>query len=91
MKLRTQDAPSARVAALAVVDPVRAGTYTLRPKHRRRWVGVRLRLKSLGPGHLSDAPGNGAKLRSKGHAYKSVVARPYGCRELPAIIELDPR
>ncbi|HEY1357482.1 MAG TPA: DUF2510 domain-containing protein [Thermoleophilaceae bacterium] len=90
VKLRTQDAPSVRVTALSVVDPVSAGTYTLRPKRGSRWIGVRMRLKNLGPGHLSDAPGNAAKLHSKTHAYKAGVSRPDGCHALPAVIELDP-
>ena len=88
--LRTQDSPRARVTALTVVDPVRAGSYSLPPKRGRHWVGVRLRVKGLGPGHLSDAPGNAAKLRSTAHSYKTVVARPDGCRALPVLVELDP-
>lgn len=86
----TQDRSRVRVTAVAVVDPVPRGRYLLRPKRGRRWVGIRLRVESLGPGVYSDAPSNGSRLLSGAQSYRAVTAQPTGCPPLQVLLKLAP-
>jgi len=79
-----------RIAAFGVVDPVPAGDYSFRPRRGRRWVGVRLKVESLGPGLFDDAIDNGARLLSGGRRYRPVTKSPGGCPPFEAVIELQP-
>lgn len=88
--MATQDGTRVRVTVLGVVDPVPRGSYSLRPKRGRHWVGVRMRFQALGPRSYDDSPGNGARLAAGGRLYRSDVSRPDGCPALPAIIVLPP-
>lgn len=90
LDLTTQDSSRVRVTALAVVDPVAGGRYLLRPKRRRRWVGVRLRVQGLGPGLYKDAPGNDSRLLAGRRFFRAVTAQPAGCPSLDVILTLAP-
>ncbi|MDQ3648164.1 MAG: DUF4352 domain-containing protein [Actinomycetota bacterium] len=79
-----------RVTALAVEDPVPAGSYLLRPKRGRRWVGLRLRLEGLGPGPYKDAPGNGSRLLAGDRGFRAVTAQPDGCPPFEVLLKLAP-